>query len=142
LSIGELLKDPSNLVRTWALHSLCLTIEAAGPALSPLAAPALTVLYSLLLNEEDTSTDEFRCIGRVVHDIVSALGPELKATSPIMKKCAAVAIELRVTHYAELKLMYRRTTYILWYNWKLSISIKVCILKYFNKFTLNFSPTK
>ena len=111
--LGELLKDPTSLVRTWALHSLCLTIEAAGPALSPLAAPALTVLYSLLLNEEGTTTDEFRCIGRVVHDIVSALGPELKATSPIMKKCAAVAIELRVRVFIEISLIFPRIMFIL-----------------------------
>ena len=96
--LGELLKDTSSLARTWALHSLSLTIEAAGPALSPLAAPTLTVLYSLFLNEENTSVEELRLVGRVVHDIVSALGPELQATSITMKKCSAVARELRVTN--------------------------------------------
>jgi hypothetical protein len=92
----ELFKDQSPLVRTWALHSTSLTIEAAGPAFSALVAPSLIALENLMLNEENLNVEEFRCLGRVVHDLVSALGPELKASSATMRKCTAVAMELRV----------------------------------------------
>ncbi len=106
--LSEVLKDSSSFTRVWALHSLSLTIEAAGPAYSSLVTPTLSTLYSLMLNEENPSVEEFRCFGRVVHGImmyalglqcvyiVSALGPELKVNSSTMRKCTAVAIELRV----------------------------------------------
>jgi hypothetical protein len=56
----------------------------------------ISLLYSLLLSEEFTSTDDYQLVGRIVHAVVHALGPELQATSKVMSRCSAICGELRV----------------------------------------------
>lgn len=66
--------------------------------------PTLNSAYTLMLSDEYYTLEHYRCLGRVVHGIVHALGPELVPGSEIMKKCNLVNFELKVTkHFLKKK---------------------------------------
>eukprot|EP01116_Phalansterium_solitarium_P006469 TRINITY_DN18779_c0_g1_i1.p1 TRINITY_DN18779_c0_g1~~TRINITY_DN18779_c0_g1_i1.p1 ORF type:complete len:1950 (-),score=546.78 TRINITY_DN18779_c0_g1_i1:75-5924(-) len=92
----DVARDPSTMCHIWALHSLCLTMDVAGPAFSQFVGVTLGAIYALLLSEEFGTVDDYRCLGRVVNALVQSLGPELQPTSSTMKRCNAAAAELRV----------------------------------------------
>ena len=70
--------------------------NSKGPTFSTLLAPTITLIYSCLLDEGYEQLDEYRSMGRVVHSIVQALGPELGSSGTIMTRCNALAADLRV----------------------------------------------
>lgn len=59
----------------------------------------LNVVYSVMLAMEYPSQDEYQSIGRVIDSIIHAIGPEMQATSKIMKRCSAIANQMKVTFY-------------------------------------------
>lgn len=94
-TLQDLLKEAPSFMHIWAIHSICLTAESAGPTFAPLVKPTLAIVYSLMLSEDYYSLEHYRCLGRVVYGIVHALGPELVPGSVIMQKCNAVNHELK-----------------------------------------------
>lgn len=93
--LQDLLKEPTSFLHIWAIHSICVTAEGAGPTFAPLVKPTLSTAYSLMLSDDYYSLEHYRSLGRVVHGIVHALGPELVPGSVIMQKCNGVNHELK-----------------------------------------------
>ncbi|XP_068402629.1 HEAT repeat-containing protein 5A isoform X5 [Eschrichtius robustus] len=68
-------------VQTWALHSLSLIIDSAGPLYYTHAEPTLSLIIMLLLNVPPTHAEVHQSLGRCLNALITTLGPELQGNS-------------------------------------------------------------
>ncbi|XP_036209575.1 HEAT repeat-containing protein 5A isoform X2 [Myotis myotis] len=68
-------------VQTWALHSLSLIIDSAGPLYYPHVEPTLSLIIMLLLNVPPTHAEVHQSLGRCLNALITTLGPELQGNS-------------------------------------------------------------
>lgn len=128
---GDNIFNNTNIMdHVWALHSLGLTIEAAGLTLVPLMSKILGVISNILVNDSSynssssislqssqttankttisSNSEEYswKSIGKVIHAIIHVLGPELKAKSTTMQRCNAIAYEFKYHSHPLVQLEY------------------------------------
>ncbi|MBZ3869647.1 HEAT repeat-containing protein 5A [Sciurus carolinensis] len=65
-------------VQTWALHSLSLIIDSAGPLYYVHVEPTLSLIVMLLLNVPPTHAEVHQSLGRCLNALITTLGPELQ----------------------------------------------------------------
>ncbi|XP_032704801.1 HEAT repeat-containing protein 5A isoform X8 [Lontra canadensis] len=68
-------------VQTWALHSLSLIIDSAGPLYNMHVGPTLSLIIMLLLNVPPTHAEVHQSLGRCLNALITTLGPELQGNS-------------------------------------------------------------
>ncbi|XP_005377017.1 PREDICTED: HEAT repeat-containing protein 5A isoform X4 [Chinchilla lanigera] len=68
-------------VQTWALHSLSLLIDSAGPLFYVHVEPTLSLIIMLLLNVPPTHAEVHQSLGRCLNALITTLGPELQVNS-------------------------------------------------------------
>ncbi|XP_059229027.1 HEAT repeat-containing protein 5A isoform X6 [Mustela nigripes] len=68
-------------VQTWALHSLSLIIDSAGPLYNMHVEPTLSLIIMLLLNVPPTHAEVHQSLGRCLNALITTLGPELQGNS-------------------------------------------------------------
>ncbi|XP_044915691.1 HEAT repeat-containing protein 5A isoform X5 [Felis catus] len=68
-------------VQTWALHSLSLIIDSAGPLYHMHVEPTLSLIIMLLLNVPPTHAEVQQSLGRCLNALITTLGPELQGNS-------------------------------------------------------------
>lgn len=68
-------------VQTWALHSLSLTIDSAGPLYHVHVEPTLSLITMLLLNVPPTHAEVHQSLGRCLNALITTLGPELQGNN-------------------------------------------------------------
>ena len=64
--------------QTWALHSLSLIIDSAGPLFYTHVEPTLSLIIMLLLNVPPTHAEVHQSLGRCLNALITTLGPELQ----------------------------------------------------------------
>ncbi|XP_053140311.1 HEAT repeat-containing protein 5A isoform X2 [Hemicordylus capensis] len=68
-------------VQTWALHSLSLIIDSAGPLYHVHVEPTLSLVLMLLLTVPPAYAEVHQSLGRCLNALISTLGPELQGSS-------------------------------------------------------------
>ncbi|XP_072478626.1 HEAT repeat-containing protein 5A isoform X3 [Notamacropus eugenii] len=68
-------------VRTWALHSLSLIIDSAGPLYHVHVESTLSLILMLLLTVPPTHAEVHQSLGRCLNALIATLGPELQGSS-------------------------------------------------------------
>ncbi|XP_074145667.1 HEAT repeat-containing protein 5A isoform X2 [Sminthopsis crassicaudata] len=68
-------------VRTWALHSLSLIIDSAGPLYHLHVESTLSLILMLLLTVPPTHAEVHQSLGRCLNALITTLGPELQGSS-------------------------------------------------------------
>ncbi|XP_076983119.1 HEAT repeat-containing protein 5A isoform X3 [Tamandua tetradactyla] len=68
-------------VQTWALHSLSLIIDSAGPLYYVHVEPTLSLILMLLLKVPPTHAEVHQSLGRCLNALITTLGPELQGNS-------------------------------------------------------------
>ncbi|KAM6462239.1 HEAT repeat-containing protein 5A isoform 2-T2 [Liasis olivaceus] len=68
-------------VQTWALHSLSLIIDSAGPLYHVHVEPTLSLVLMLLLTVPPAYTEVHQSLGRCLNALIATLGPELQGSS-------------------------------------------------------------
>ncbi|XP_054545683.1 HEAT repeat-containing protein 5A isoform X3 [Talpa occidentalis] len=68
-------------VQTWALHSLSLIIDSAGPLYYTHVELTLSLIIKLLLNVPPTHAEVHQSLGRCLNALITTLGPELQGNS-------------------------------------------------------------
>ncbi|XP_075387336.1 HEAT repeat-containing protein 5A isoform X2 [Tenrec ecaudatus] len=68
-------------MQTWALHSLSLIIDSAGPLYYVHVESTLSLIIMLLLNVPPTHAEVHQSLGRCLNALITTLGPELQGNS-------------------------------------------------------------
>lgn len=68
-------------VQTWALHSLSLIIDSAGPLYHMHVEPTLSLVLMLLLTVPPAYAEVHQSLGRCLNALISTLGPELQGST-------------------------------------------------------------
>ncbi|XP_061467577.1 HEAT repeat-containing protein 5A isoform X3 [Rhineura floridana] len=68
-------------VQTWALHSLSLVIDSAGPLYHVHVESTLSLVLMLLLTVPPAYTEVHQSLGRCLNALIATLGPELQGSS-------------------------------------------------------------
>ncbi|XP_010214814.1 PREDICTED: HEAT repeat-containing protein 5A, partial [Tinamus guttatus] len=68
-------------VQAWALHSLSLIVDLAGPLFHMHVEPTLSLVLMLLLTVPPAYTEVHQSLGRCLNALITALGPELQGSS-------------------------------------------------------------
>ncbi|NXA51387.1 HTR5A protein, partial [Nothocercus julius] len=68
-------------VQAWALHSLSLVVDLAGPLFHVHVEPTLSLVLMLLLTVPPAYTEVHQSLGRCLNALITALGPELQGSS-------------------------------------------------------------
>uniref|UniRef100_A0A670I8P6 HEAT repeat-containing protein 5A n=1 Tax=Podarcis muralis TaxID=64176 RepID=A0A670I8P6_PODMU len=68
-------------VQTWALHSLSLVIDSAGPLYHVHVEPTLSLVLMLLLTVPPAYAEVHQSLGRCLNALIATLGPELQGSS-------------------------------------------------------------
>uniref|UniRef100_A0A8D2L8D8 HEAT repeat-containing protein 5A n=1 Tax=Varanus komodoensis TaxID=61221 RepID=A0A8D2L8D8_VARKO len=68
-------------VQTWALHSLSLIIDSAGPLYHVHVEPTLSLVLMLLLTVPPAYAEVHQSLGRCLNALIATLGPELQGSS-------------------------------------------------------------
>ncbi|NXC38697.1 HTR5A protein, partial [Penelope pileata] len=68
-------------VQAWALHSLSLIVDLAGPLYHVHVEPTLSLVLMLLLTVPPTYTEVHQSLGRCLNALITTLGPELQGSS-------------------------------------------------------------
>ncbi|XP_067390454.1 HEAT repeat-containing protein 5A [Emydura macquarii macquarii] len=67
-------------VQTWALHSLSLIIDSAGPLYHVHVEPTLSLVLMLLLTVPTAYAEVHQSLGRCLNGLITTLGPELQGS--------------------------------------------------------------
>ncbi|XP_043372937.1 HEAT repeat-containing protein 5A isoform X7 [Dermochelys coriacea] len=67
-------------VQTWALHSLSLIIDSAGPLYHVHVEPTLSLVVMLLLTVPPAYAEVHQSLGRCLNALIATLGPELQGS--------------------------------------------------------------
>uniref|UniRef100_H0VU29 HEAT repeat-containing protein 5A n=1 Tax=Cavia porcellus TaxID=10141 RepID=H0VU29_CAVPO len=70
-------------VQTWALHSLSLLIDSAGPLFHVHVESTLSLIIMLLLNVPPTHAEVHQSLGRCLNALITTLGPELQGITSV-----------------------------------------------------------
>ncbi|KAI1237778.1 HEAT repeat-containing protein 5A, partial [Lamprotornis superbus] len=68
-------------VQAWALHSLSLVVDLAGPLYHVHVEPTLSLVLMLLLSVPPAYTEVHQSLGRCLNALITSLGPELQGSS-------------------------------------------------------------
>ncbi|NXE45117.1 HTR5A protein, partial [Casuarius casuarius] len=68
-------------VQAWALHSLSLIVDLAGPLFHVHVEPTLSLVLMLLLTVPPAYTEVHQSLGRCLNALITTLGPELQGSS-------------------------------------------------------------
>ncbi|NXG98896.1 HTR5A protein, partial [Loxia leucoptera] len=68
-------------VQAWALHSLSLIVDLAGPLYHVHVEPTLSLVLMLLLSVPPAYTEVHQSLGRCLNTLITTLGPELQGSS-------------------------------------------------------------
>ncbi|XP_061854900.1 HEAT repeat-containing protein 5A isoform X3 [Colius striatus] len=68
-------------VQAWALHSLSLIVDLAGPLYHVHVEPTLSLILMLLLTVPPAYTEVHQSLGRCLNALITTLGPELQGGS-------------------------------------------------------------
>ncbi|XP_069049146.1 HEAT repeat-containing protein 5A isoform X2 [Lepisosteus oculatus] len=68
-------------VQAWALHSLSLVIDLAGPLYHAHIEPTFTLVLRLLLSVPPAHVEVHQSLGRCLNVLITSLGPELQGSS-------------------------------------------------------------
>ncbi|NWW17254.1 HTR5A protein, partial [Falcunculus frontatus] len=68
-------------VQAWALHSLSLIVDLAGPLYHVHVEPTLSLVLMLLLSVPPTYAEVHQSLGRCLNTLITTLGPELQGSS-------------------------------------------------------------
>ncbi|TFK12533.1 2',5'-phosphodiesterase 12 [Platysternon megacephalum] len=68
-------------VQTWALHSLSLIIDSAGPLYHVHVEPTLSLVVMLLLTVPPAYAEVHQSLGRCLNALITTLGPELQGSN-------------------------------------------------------------
>ncbi|NXO82773.1 HTR5A protein, partial [Sitta europaea] len=68
-------------VQAWALHSLSLIIDLAGPLYHVHVEPTLSLVLMLLLSVPPAYVEVHQSLGRCLNTLITTLGPELQGSS-------------------------------------------------------------
>uniref|UniRef100_A0ABM5FAL1 HEAT repeat-containing protein 5A isoform X2 n=1 Tax=Pogona vitticeps TaxID=103695 RepID=A0ABM5FAL1_9SAUR len=68
-------------VQTWALHSLSLVIDSAGPLYHVHVEPTLSLVLMLLLTVPPAYAEVHQSLGCCLNSLIASLGPELQGSS-------------------------------------------------------------
>lgn len=66
------------VLQTWALHSLSLVIDSAGPLYHVHVEPTLSLVLMLLLTVPPAYAEVHQSLGRCLNALIATLGPELQ----------------------------------------------------------------
>ncbi|XP_072786291.1 HEAT repeat-containing protein 5A isoform X2 [Taeniopygia guttata] len=68
-------------VQAWALHSLSLVVDLAGPLYHVHVEPTLSLVLMLLLSVPPAYAEVHQSLGRCLNTLITTLGPELQGSS-------------------------------------------------------------
>ncbi|NWW65189.1 HTR5A protein, partial [Ifrita kowaldi] len=68
-------------VQAWALHSLSLIVDLAGPLYHVHVEPTLSLVLMLLLSVPPAYAEVHQSLGRCLNTLITSLGPELQGSS-------------------------------------------------------------
>uniref|UniRef100_A0A8C3UDU7 HEAT repeat-containing protein 5A n=1 Tax=Catharus ustulatus TaxID=91951 RepID=A0A8C3UDU7_CATUS len=68
-------------VQAWALHSLSLVVDLAGPLYHVHVEPTLSLVLMLLLSVPPAYAEVHQSLGRCLNTLITSLGPELQGSS-------------------------------------------------------------
>ena len=68
----------SLILQAWALHSLSLIVDLAGPLYHVHVEPTLSLVLMLLLTVPPAYTEVHQSLGRCLNALITTLGPELQ----------------------------------------------------------------
>lgn len=68
----------SLILQAWALHSLALIVDLAGPLYHVHVEPTLSLVLMLLLTVPPAYTEVHQSLGRCLNALITTLGPELQ----------------------------------------------------------------
>lgn len=68
----------SFLLQAWALHSLSLIVDLAGPLYHVHVEPTLSLVLMLLLTVPPAYAEVHQSLGRCLNALITTLGPELQ----------------------------------------------------------------
>lgn len=68
------------VLQAWALHSLSLIVDLAGPLYHVHVEPTLSLVLMLLLTVPPAYTEVHQSLGRCLNALITTLGPELQGT--------------------------------------------------------------
>ncbi|XP_043929761.1 HEAT repeat-containing protein 5A isoform X2 [Protopterus annectens] len=72
-------------VQTWALHSLSLVIDSAGPLYHIHVEPTLSLVLLLVLTVPPAYAEVHQSLGRCLNALITTLGPELQGCGPAVE---------------------------------------------------------
>jgi len=105
--LHSLAVDPNTVVHTWALHSLWLVVESAGPMYNQNVSATLSLIVKLFMAEShepimgafgpggNANADVYPAFGRLLYALVGTLGPELESSPNERKICFSLFEELK-----------------------------------------------
>lgn len=70
----------SLILQAWALHSLSLIVDLAGPLYHVHVEPTLSLVLMLLLTVPPAYAEVHQSLGRCLNALITTLGPELQGT--------------------------------------------------------------
>eukprot|EP01105_Mastigella_eilhardi_P012079 TRINITY_DN277_c1_g1_i2.p1 TRINITY_DN277_c1_g1~~TRINITY_DN277_c1_g1_i2.p1 ORF type:complete len:1246 (-),score=325.80 TRINITY_DN277_c1_g1_i2:3495-7193(-) len=87
-------RELSPVASQWAVHALCLAVDAAGPAAQP--QQTLALLTALFQSPSHTSSmPALRLLGRLMNAVVGAVGPDLVPGSGVFRLCSIILDEIK-----------------------------------------------
>lgn len=66
------------ILQAWALHSLSLIVDLAGPLYNVHVEPTLSLVLMLLLTVPPAYAEVHQSLGRCLNALITMLGPELQ----------------------------------------------------------------
>lgn len=80
---------PVLILQAWALHSLSLIVDLAGPLYHVHVEPTLSLVLMLLLTVPPAYAEVHQSLGRCLNALITTLGPELQGM-----QCTTVSVLL------------------------------------------------
>eukprot|EP00041_Stephanoeca_diplocostata_P038665 m.1540274 g.1540274 ORF g.1540274 m.1540274 type:complete len:1737 (+) comp25248_c0_seq2:948-6158(+) len=99
-----LAKESEPTVAAWALHSLTLTVNAAGQALSSLIDVILSIVHHVVLATPDGYARVLECAGKLLNTVITAIGPELQVDVKRRDLILALTKELQESRSGQVRL--------------------------------------
>lgn len=98
----------SFILQAWALHSLSLIVDLAGPLYHVHVEPTLSLILMLLLTVPPTYTEVHQSLGRCLNALITTLGPELQGMNyTILPVCFGLSIKI-MKHCLNVQLKFNK----------------------------------
>ena len=96
-------RDFTEPLRLWILHALWLTVETGGLSFSAFAQPTLSIVWSHALHDCEAPAPLLTLtIGRILHAVIAALGPEVSQAAAASAS-SGLGVERFLNLYAHLQ---------------------------------------